>query len=309
MPHELPPEAKTRLSDMEFDFISLVPAGDDPMAKVVLAKAAPEDKNPTPKTGTTTVSRQTSKERTGMANTKPKGKTTKRTSKSDDNDELVISKDDLDPEVVEYIEALEDAVALLSKDDDADDDDDEEVDEVEDDDEEEEEDDDAEKAAAAAASKSLKKALAKADPALREVIEKQIERAEAAEQRAAEAEKVAKAERDERVRKEFVTKAQAMPMISEKPSELADILKGVHDLDPKLGAKVEKLLVTANENIAKGDLFSEIGKTGGGVTLSESVDAAAKAIQKDDPDLTYEQAVAKAYEQNPRLYDEEMKGA
>lgn len=39
-------QKRWRLTDLNLDFISLVPAGDDGNAKVVLAKVAPDDEKP-----------------------------------------------------------------------------------------------------------------------------------------------------------------------------------------------------------------------------------------------------------------------
>jgi hypothetical protein len=257
------------------------------------------------------------------------------------NDKQVISKDDLPPEVVEYIEALEDSVDVLGaevakahtakkakakKDDDTDngiDDDDtddnggdEPGDDADDDDAGDDTDDSTDDDADDSDDKKVKKGakvkatvLSKADPETRAYIEKMEadNRAavEKANKRIAEAEKIAKAERDLRIQREAVTKAQALPMIAEDPNELAELLIAL-DGTPE-GAKVEKMLKAANEAIAKGDLFSEMGRTGAGVTSGTAVEAAAAEIRKADPNLTPEQAIAKAYEANPDLYDEDVR--
>lgn len=80
---------KVRIDSMELDEISLVGSGDDPQAKVIISKAAP-DKN-------------TSNDGSGS--------TLSLTTDSEENMGTEISKDDLPAEVVEYIEDIEDALA------------------------------------------------------------------------------------------------------------------------------------------------------------------------------------------------------
>lgn len=292
-------QKRTRLSNLDLSMVSLVRAGDDPMASVVLAKAAPEDKNTNDKQGGRTISRN-----------KPVGSdddmATKKTGDADD----VISKDDLPEEVVAYIEALEDHIDELAKDED-----DEEEDEEETDEEEDEEEPPAptskgkgkKTAKATPVPADLATLLAKSDPEVAALIKAQQEEVAKASKRAEDAEKVAKAERTERRRRDFVAKAEKLPEVNTNATELGDVLRKIDDIDPKLGEQVETMLKAANEQIAKGKLFEEVGKIGGAVTLGESVDAAAKAIQTKEPNLTYEQAVTKAYEQNPALYDESIK--
>jgi chromosome segregation ATPase len=247
---------------MVLDFVSLVPAGDDPLAQVVISKAAPDTI-----TGGTVDP---------------------------------ISKDDLDPEVVTYIDGLETEVTDLTK---------------------SVEDLTAEKDALTTekteVEKRLKEAednglivksedeqraalIAKADPAVRALIEK-------AEQSAKEASEIAKAERDARLDREFISKAESMPMLAEDKTEFGTLLRKAHEAlgDEDFG-KFEQVLKTANEQIAKGNLFSEFGHGGGETTISKSVEAAAAEITKAEPTLTREQAIAKAYEANPALLAADM---
>lgn len=244
---------------MQLDFVSLVAAGDDPLAQVVIAKAAPSS---------------------GESN-----------GSQEANMGEQIAKDDLDPEVVAYIEGLESEVDILSK----------QVEDTEQvvtelsetlakmapkDDE-----------AAEAIEKSL---LAKADPAIRELIEK-------SQAEAREATAIAKAERDARLDREFISKAEALPMINTDKTTLGSLLRRISDaLSPEDSAEVEKMLAAANEQIAKSSLFDTFGHGGAHTTVSASVEAAATDIQKGDPTLTREQAIAKAFETNPGLLAEAM---
>jgi hypothetical protein len=221
-----------------------------------------------------------------------------------------ITKDDLPPEVVKYIEALEDAldstvervqkqdaeIAGLTK----------AKKPEKSDNEDEEEDDDEDDAMKG-------DTMAKADPVIRQEIEKMRrdhdEAIKKANDRAEAAEELAKSERTQRLTREFVAKASNMPMIAENPDELGTLLMELNALDPAVGQKVETLFKAANEGLRQGGLFEEMGRHGGVVTSSPAIDAAAEALRKEDPGLTPEQAVAKAYEDNPALYDEEIREA
>lgn len=204
-----------------------------------------------------------------------------------------IVKDDLDPEVVAYIDGLEAEVDDLTK-------------SVEDLTEEKAT---VEKALADAEANGLivksedeqrNALLAKADPAVRALIEK-------AEKDAKDASEIAKAERDARLTREYISKAQSLPMLGESAENLGGLLRRVSEsLSPEDAATVEKVLKTANEQIAKGNLFTEFGSGGGSVTVSKSAEAAAAEIRKANPELTEDMALAKAYETNPDLLAEAM---
>lgn len=261
---------KFRLSDMELDFVSLVASGDDPMAQVVLAKA--EDK---------------SGEEAVDASIVPGNDLL------EDTVTDTVSKDDLDPEVVQYIDALEAEVETLGA----------QVEKAE-----------ADLAAkdeqiakmapkdADSATEIRKAALEKADPAIRALIEKQDEEI-------AKAHAVAKAERDARLEREYISKAEALPMLTESPAALADVLRSAADaLTPEQNTVLNTVLKAANEQITKSNLFSTMGTGGGETTVSKSVEAAKAEIKKSQPTLTDAQAEALAYDQNPALLAQAMTG-
>lgn len=250
-----------RLSNMELDFVSLVPAGDDPMAQVVISKAAPNN----------------SEESMGD-----------------------INKAELAPEVVAYIDGLEAEVDTLS----------EQV-------EKSEKDIEAKDAEITALNERIEKSvpkdeasqeeitkslLEKADPAVRALIEKQ-------QADLAETQRIAKAEREARLEREFIAKAETLPMLSEDKAALAGLLRRAADLLPEDDAKtLDTVLKAANEQIAKGNLFASMGTAGAETTISKSVRAKAEELRKAEPDLTIEQAEAKVYEQNPDLFAQAMTG-
>ena len=129
------------------------------------------------------------------------------------------------------------------------------------------------------------------------------DRAEAL-RKAEEAEKLAKAERDLRVEREFIAKAEA-----EFPE-----LGSAADLGPRLKRMSESLskedydahlqqLAAANEQIAKGALFGELGRGGDPAHGSDSGELARKAeeIRKSDPSLSSYGAMERALRENPEL--------
>lgn len=250
-------KGKYRLSDMTLDFVSLVAAGDDGMAQVVLSKAAPTD--------------DSQEEHMGEQ----------------------IAKDDLAPEVVAYIDSLEAEVDTLA----------EQVEKAEE--RETELRDTLSKMAPkdeAAQEEINKSLLAKADPALRALIEKQQADLKATEE-------IAKAEREQRLTREYISKAEALPMLSESKDDLAGLLRRVADSLPAEDVtKWETILKAANEQIAQGNLFASYGTGGGDTTVSKSVEAKADEIMKADSSLTKEQAMVKVYEQNPDLYTAAQEG-
>lgn len=263
---------------MELDFVSLVAAGDDPMAQVLIAKAAP-DKSTEPETVPPTISRNDPPKETHVA---------------------TINKSDLDPEVVAYIDGLETEVETLGA----------QVEKAEadltaKDDEITSLNETLSKSSPKddeAAEEISKALLAKADPAVRALIEKQ--QADLKQVQA-----VAKAEREARLEREFVSKAEALPMIAEDKSALAGLLRRISDaMSAEDTAEVEKMLGTANEQIAKGNLFSEFGNSGAETTISKSVKAKADELRKADPTLTEAQAEVLVYEQNPDMAEAAFNG-
>lgn len=252
-------KGKFRLSDMSLDFVSLVPAGDDPMAQVVIAKADPDTTIRNPQEG-------------NMGDEK-------------------IAKDDLAPEVVAYIDALESEVDDLSK----------SVEDLT-----AERDELAKAAAPTGIVKSeedqRKEMLEKADPAIRALIEKQEKDLE-------EVRKAAEAERNARLDREYISKAETLPMINSDKATLGGLLRRVTESVSKEDAEaLETILRAANEQITKSNLFTEVGRGGADTVVSKSVEAKAEELRKADPSLTAEQAQAKVYEMYPDLLQQALSG-
>lgn len=262
------PEPLVRIDSMELDELSLVGSGDDPMAHVVISKAAPDDKNTaggdSPATMTTTLTSEDDMPN-GEENTQE------------------IDLDALPEDVRQYITEMEDVVeqALAALGDDGD--------------EDEDEGSDSEKelvgVGKAAPAPSVDEIL-KSNPELAAIVKSANERAE-------NAEAIAKAERDRRVEHEMIEKAAALPMIGAK-DELAAVLRKLYETVPEEAATVEKMLRTANAQLKESALYSEVGKSSPG--LSDPIASGVAEIRKAHPDLTAEQATDRYFSENPSAY-------
>jgi hypothetical protein len=287
-------DKKYRLTKIKLDEVSLVGAGDDARANVILSKSdsseGDSDSIPDNQLGGNGMGRKETP--------------------------AIIDKSALPDDVREYIDALEDVV--LAKDDEpSDESDDQELeDEYEYDDEDSDDEDEADdeerppvrgrgvkvgktrppKREASGDDKVTKSLLSKADPEVRELITKM-------ETRVAQAESIAKHERDERERREWIAKAQSLTHINDNPDQLGGLLKALHDKAPDEATAVEKLLRAANSQVAKSGLWDEVGRTGGDFT-GTGLDMKVAELRKADPTITKEQAEVKALELDPSLYDE-----
>lgn len=117
-------------------------------------------------------------------------------------------------------------------------------------------------------------------------------------------------ERDER---EFVTKAKAFDKLPTSAEKLGPLMmrvtKGMTTAED--AAELERLLKAANEGMGKpgdpaADPTTEIGKSGGdkGSTAEQRIDAKAAELRKADSKLTEAEAITKALEEDPALYEE-----
>jgi hypothetical protein len=130
------------------------------------------------------------------------------------------------------------------------------------------------------------------------------ERAEKAEKAATEASDLAKSERDERLNKEFIAKAEAFKALPVKKDEFGPVLKAAHEkLSKEEFEAIETLLKAADEQIAASDLFKEQGRTHGAADTGALAEAKQKAeeLRKSDSTLTQAQALDKAFKENPEL--------
>lgn len=148
-------------------------------------------------------------------------------------------------------------------------------------------------------------ALSKADPAVLALIAKKDEQMAAISKRADEAEAIAKAERDARLTREFVSKAaEYEPLPTVEAGAFGLFLKSAAEkLDEQEFGVLTEVLDAATEALAKGDLFSEAGSSaGGGVS---DIEKSAAALMATDPTMNKFEAIAKAAELDPTLYKKE----
>lgn len=160
-----------------------------------------------------------------------------------------------------------------------------------------------------ALAKAAEKAeLEKADlpPAVKAALQKAEDDRKEATAKAEEAQKLAKEERDTRLNKEFVAKAETYKALTVEPAKFGPILKSASEkLDKADFEELERILKAADEQVAKSELFKEAG-AGGTVTPNGAYDEATKKaeeIRKSDPKLTQEQALEKAFEADPALQE------
>jgi hypothetical protein len=113
---------------------------------------------------------------------------------------------------------------------------------------------------------------------------------------------------DDSLHRDSVEKAAGYSHVA-PTDDLAPILKEASaKLDPETVEKLQELLGNAEERIAKGDLFSEMGKRTSGDTsgssdaYTEAVKKSAEMIEKSDKPLTQDQAMSRVWMANPDLY-------
>jgi hypothetical protein len=137
------------------------------------------------------------------------------------------------------------------------------------------------------------------------------ERVEKAEQRAKEAEEVAKRERDERETREFVAKAKAFRGLPVQADEFGSVLKSIKSANPEVYEKLEGVLKSADELIVKGGVFKEIG--GSGVrtgSAADQIEQFAKAkVEASGGKLTIQKARSEVRKENRDLAQREREEA
>jgi len=277
------------LTDMEFDEISLVSRPANQLSKVVLFKSDTDGESMSLEEETL------DSEYTDLDKGMGYGKTMKGNMKSkmeieeeeEDDEEMEkygmkkkVRKEDsvveLPSEVYEYIEALEASNAELSD----------------------------------AVSKMSQEELYEDDDIMKSADPRIVELVKSAEDRAIAAEEIAKSERAYRMEQEFISKAQdlnALPVDAEEFGK--SLLEIAENVSEETFSYVSKVLEAANESIGNSSLFQEVGKSSVNVDGPlDEVSKAAAAVRQAHPDLTKEQAIAKAVEENPSLYDTYRRG-
>lgn len=280
-----------RLSDMEFDEVSLVTRPANQMSKVMLFKSdtnVEEDMSDADVIETEDDAVVEKAKRKSMPKMEIEVSTEDDEEMMDDEEEMPMKKKgymkkdedssdvQIPSEVYEYIEALEAANdELLST-----------VEKMQ---------EEAEAEAEAVEEEILKSA----DPRLVEIVK-------AAEERAYLAEQIAKAERDYRLEREFIAKADTLGNLAISAEDFGLVLKNIADsISEEDFDTIWQVLSAANESVAKSGIFEEVGKSVG-ANDSDSpmnvIEKAAARIMNDNPSLSKEQAVAKALEADATLY-------
>lgn len=122
-------------------------------------------------------------------------------------------------------------------------------------------------------------------------------------------------ERDARIHKEMVAKAEENYGSLGKAEEIGVILKDLHGASDELAGKVEGLLKSANEKISKSALLEEAGSNNAdaGGDASAKMDALTKErVEKSEGKLDKYTAYDQVVKEHPELYNEylaEKKGA
>ena len=114
-------------------------------------------------------------------------------------------------------------------------------------------------------------------------------------------------ERDERLRKEFVAKAEKELRFvpGKSPEELGVLLKTLHSMDSQIATDIENIFKAASSLIEKADLLDELGSSMTGAVSNASayhqLDALAKSKVSNSGE-SYAQAFTQAMKENPNLY-------
>ena len=114
---------------------------------------------------------------------------------------------------------------------------------------------------------------------------------------------------------EFTELAKKYAVLGENEQELANTL---YEMKKSNEANYDAYISVLDKSlglIEKSGIFTEIGKSGAGYSAAHGtvgkVEAIASEIRKSNPDMSYEQSIAKAWENNPELiaeYDREYSG-
>lgn len=126
-------------------------------------------------------------------------------------------------------------------------------------------------------------------PAVRDALEKAEKREQEANERIEKAETIAKEERDQRITREFVVKAEAIPHVAGDTAEFGKVLKSASELLSKEEFELlEQRLSAVNEQIDKGELFKQLGRSGDAERDSgeDAIARKAEELKKADSSLS-----------------------
>jgi hypothetical protein len=290
-----------RLTDMEFDEVSLVNRPANQLSKVLLFKSDTVSEDEMPEVEVEeVVTEEVSSEELSVEESIEKGKGKKKkmppqmegdvedaadaADMAEEDDSYMkkgkMKKDDeveIPAEVFEYIESLESANAEL-------------MDSIE----------KMQNEKNAELAQQEEEILKSADPRLVQIVK-------AAEERAIAAETIAKAERDFRLEREFVSKAQELGSLPLNADSFGMILKSAADvLTTEQYDAIWQVLSAANAQISAGGIFGEVGKSTVSATDTpmSAIEQAAARLRQEDSSLSKEQAIAKAVSADASLYNQ-----
>jgi hypothetical protein len=148
--------------------------------------------------------------------------------------------------------------------------------------------------------------LAKADPEIRAMLAKAETEAAELRKAAQEATDLAKAEREIRVTREFIAKADEYRALPLDGTVFGPVLKAASEkFSKEENDELIRVLKAADEQIAKSDLFKEQGRSTDGnpesATATDALQKAAVEIRKSDSSLNSFQAMQRAMRENPDL--------
>ena len=115
--------------------------------------------------------------------------------------------------------------------------------------------------------------------------------------------------RQQRRREEFIKRAQELDSLPGAPADdFGEILDHIAKALPeKEWEKFNQMLTSWNVVIEKSKLFEDAGTGGGGAAISgpeAKLTALAKALQEQNPKLTFAKAYSQAMTENPKIYRE-----
>lgn len=143
----------------------------------------------------------------------------------------------------------------------------------------------------------IAKALGEMDEEAASILQEKLEKLDALEATVIENE-------IEKADNEYIAKARAFDGLGD-PNEIGPALRRLSEVSPEDAAVVEKALTAAAEQTRTSDLYEELGHAIAKVGSAEDqIVQIAKAAQNADPSLSEEEARAKAWEENPELYEE-----
>lgn len=152
--------------------------------------------------------------------------------------------------------------------------------------------------------KELEAQLAKGDPAAL------AKRVEAAESRAAEAEKAVEIEKAKREEREYIEKASRFTTLPVKPADDWRVFKAIDGLDESVRDRLTELLHAADGQLAIAGALGQVGKGGerrGGASAWDEISTLASAVVSKSAGMSFDTAVHQVMRERPDLYERHRK--